>query len=252
MKKIPALVWLPLALVVGGLVGAYGPTEELRTREERAEAEKAKTKAKQKSAGAFGSFAQIVNIPDEAKRPRRPRPAPKAKTGKSAAATNNAESAESDVAAASDASTTNTPAARNRKPEKQLSPEDLKARIDEASDLWRTRIEVAKASAVSKLGLDDAGKESFETALEAMNDRLRDSMQIVADQIASAERMTPELGVRLMGDVSTALAETYDAIGACAGDGKRDEVSNLNLADFIDPSVAEPFVAVQDKLESMK
>ena len=250
MKKISALVWLPLALVVGGLVGAYGPMEELRTREERAEAEKTKAKAKQKAAGAFGSFAQIVNIPDEAKRPRRPRPSPKAR--KSAASTNSVESAESEVAAASDLSKTNAPAAKKRKPEKRLSPEDLKARIDEASDLWRTRIEVAKASAVSKLGLNDAGKESFETALDAMNDRLRDSMQIVADQIASAERMTPELGVRLMGDVSTALAETYDAIGACAGDGKRDEVSNLNLADFIDPSVAEPFVAVQDKLESLK
>ena len=64
--------------------------------------------------------------------------------------------------------------------------------------------------------------------------------------------MTPELGVRLMGDVSTALAETYDAIGACVGEGKRDEVSNMNLADFIDPSVAEPFVAVQDKLEAFR
>jgi len=231
-------------------VGAYGPMEELRTREERAEAEKTKAKAKQKAAGAFGSFAQIVNIPDEARRPRRPRPSPKA--GKSAAATNIVESTETEVAAASDSSKTNSPAAQARRPERRLSPEDLKARIDEAADLWRTRIEVAKASAVSKLGLNDAGKESFDAALDAMNDRLRDSMQIVADQIASAERMTPELGVRLMGDVSTALAETYDAIGACAGDGKRDEVSNLNLADFIDPSVAEPFVAVQDKLESLK
>ena len=247
MKKAPFLVWLPLAFVVGGFIGAYGPTEELRTREERVEAEKTKAKAKQKSTGAFGSFAQIVNIPDEAKRPRRPRRTPK--DDKPAASTNSAESAES--ALASDAAKTNAPAQR-RRPEKRLSPEDLKARIDEAADLWRTRIEVAKASAVSKLGLGDAGKASFEEALEAMNDRLRESAQIVADQIASAERMTPELGVRLMGEVSTALAETYDAIGACAGEGKRDEVSNMNLADFIDPSVAEPFVAVQDKLEAMR
>ena len=76
MKKASVLVWLPLAFIVGGLVGAYGPTEELRTREERADAEKAKTKARQKASGAFGSFAQIVNIPDEAKRPRRPRSQP--------------------------------------------------------------------------------------------------------------------------------------------------------------------------------
>ena len=237
------IVWLPLAFVVGGLIGAYGPTEELRTREERAEAEKAK--AKQKSSGAFGSFAQIVNIPDEAKRPRRPLRAPR--DSKAAAAPTNATDS------ASKASATNAPSARNgRRPERRLSPEDLKARIDEAADLWRTRIEVAKASAVSKLGLDDAGKASFEEVLVAMNDRLRESAQIVADQIASAEQMTPELGVRLMGDVSTALAETYDAIGACAGEGKRDEVSKMNLADFIDPSVAEPFVAVQDKLETFR
>ncbi len=249
MKKIPAIVWLPLALVAGGLIGAYGPTEELRTREERAVAEKAKAKAKQKASGAFGSFAQIVNIPDEARRPRRPRPAPKA--GKaSAAATNATDSAAGSEASAS--SNTNAPAARKGKPEKRLSPEDLRARIDEAAELWRTRIEVAKTSAVSKLGLDDVGKAAFDAALADMNDRLRDSMQIVADQIASADQMTPELGVRLMGDVSAALAETYDAIGKCAEESRRDEVSKLNLADFIDPSVAEPFVDVQDKLEAAR
>ena len=85
-----------------------------------------------------------------------------------------------------------------------------------------------------------------------MNDRLRESVQIVADQIASAEGMTPELGIRLMGDVSASLAEAYDAIGACAEEGKRGDVSKLNMADFIDPSVAEPFVSVQDKLEAMR
>ena len=246
--KFHHIVWLPLAFVVGGLIGAYGPTEELRTREERAEVEKAKAKAKQKSSGAFGSFAQIVNIPDEAQRPRRPRGAPK--SDKSADSTNAVERAEG--AAASDAVKTNAPSARSGRKESRPSPEDLKARIDEAADLWRTRVEVAKASAASRLGLDDAGMASFDAALGAMNERLRESVQIVADQLASTERMTPELGVRLMGDVSAALAETYDAIGACAGAGKRDEVSNMNLADFIDPSVAEPFIAVQDKLEAAR
>ena len=246
MRSVPAVVFLPLAFVVGGLVGAYSPMEELRTREERAETEKANAKSKQKASGAFGSFAQIVNIPDEAKRPRRPRREHvEARAGK--AATNETDSAAAD--AASDASATNAPVARNRREERKFSPEDLKARIDEAADLWRTRSEVAKASAFSKLGLDDAGKAKFEDAITAMNERLRESMQIVADQIASAEEMTPELGIRLMGDVSASLAETYDAIGSCVANDRRDDVSKLNIADFIDPSVAEPFVAVQDKLE---
>ena len=250
MTKAPFLVWLPLVFIVGGLVGAYGPTEELRTREARAKAEKEKSKAKQKASGAFGSFAQIVNIPDEAKRPRRLRHE-RQNTNASAMVSTNEAASVADGVASVDA-TTNAVAAQGRQFEKRLSPEDLKARIDEAADLWRTRIEVSKASAFSKLGLDDAGKASFESAIAAMNDRLRDSMQIVADQIASADELTPELGIRLMGDVSALLAETYDSIGACAGENRRNDVSKLNIADFIDPSVAEPFVAVQDKLGASK
>ena len=246
MKKASVLVWLPLAFIVGGLVGAYGPTEELRTREERADAEKAKAKARQKASGAFGSFAQIVNIPDEARCPRRPR-----RQTDVNAATNAAEPAAA-VAMDVDALPTNAPAARGNRPERRLSPEDLKARIDEAADLWRTRVEIAKTSAVAKLGLDAAGVAAFDEAIASMNDRLRESVQIVVDQIASSEEMTPELGVRLMGDVSASLAEAYDAIGACAEEGKRGDVSKLNIADFIDPSVAEPFVSVQDKLEAMR
>jgi len=242
VKTASVLAWLPLAFVAGGLVGAYGPSEELRTREERASEEKAVTKAKTKPkpSGAFGSFAQIVNIPDEAKRPRRPQP----RVRPAAVATTNAADS-----ASGSAEVVDMPSAPVKKPEKRLAPEDLKARIDEASEIWRTRIEIARASAVEKLGLDDAGVAAFDEAVASMNDRLRDSLQIVADQVASAEEMTPELGIRLMGDVSTSLAEAYDAIGACAGEGKRADVSKLNMADFIDPSVAEPFVSVQDKLE---
>ena len=83
-----------------------------------------------------------------------------------------------------------------------------------------------------------------------MNEKLRESMQLVADEIASAKSMTPELGVRLMGDLSTSLAETYDAIGACVGEDMREEVSGLEIFNFIDPSVAEPLIAVQDKIEA--
>ena len=70
-----------------------------------------------------------------------------------------------------------------------------------------------------------------------------------ADEIAAAKTMTPELGVRLMADLSTSLAETYDAIGACVGEELRGQVSDLQLVDFVDPSVAEPLIAVQDKID---
>lgn len=239
MKKIPVIVWLPLVFVAGGLVGYYGPAEELRSRDAREQEEKAKPKSK----NAFGSFTELVNIPEVAKRPRRVKDTePTTNTtdvaGRLGEAPLPGESAGGRVGDAP------LPEKRRR-----VAPEDLRARIDEAAELWRTRIEIARASAIEKLGLDDKGAESFNDAIEDMNAKLRESIQIVADRVASAEAMTPELGIRLMGDIATSLAEAYDAIGACVDDDHRGEVSRLQLTDFIDPSVGEPLIAVQDKLE---
>ena len=225
MKKIPVIVWLPLVFIAGGLVGYYGPAEELRSRDVREKEEKTKAKPK----NAFGSFTELVNIPEVAKRPRRVKD--------TEPATN-----KNDVAGR----VGDAPLPEKRK---RVAPEDLRARIDEAAELWRTRIEIARASAIDKLGLDDKGAESFNDAIEDMNAKLRESIQIVADRVASSESLTHELGVRLMGDIATSLAEAYDAIGTCVDEDHRGEVSRLELTNFIDPSVGEPLIAVQDKLE---
>ena len=228
MKKIPVIVWLPLVFVAGGLIGYYGPAEELRSRDVREQEEKTKAKPK----NAFGSFTELVNIPEVAKRPRRVKD--------TEPATNTTAVATTTVAATADEQPTGTNAtvevtAPRRK---RVAPDDLRARIDEAA-----------ASAIEKLGLDDKGAESFNDAIEDMNVKLRESIQIVADRVASSESLTPELGIRLMGDIATSLAEAYDAIGTCVDDDHRGEVSRLELTNFIDPSVGEPLIAVQDKLE---
>ena len=61
--------------------------------------------------------------------------------------------------------------------------------------------------------------------------------------------MTPELGLRMMGDATTIMAETYEKIGACVPADRRGEVSEMQVFEFIDPGVAEPLISVQDKLE---
>lgn len=234
MKKIPVIVWLPLVFIAGGLVGYYGPAEELRSRDVREQEEKTKAKPK----NAFGSFTELVNIPEVAKRPRRVKD--------TEPATNTTDVAEtSDEQPNGTNATVEATAPRRRR----VAPEDLRARIDEASELWRTRIEIARASAIEKLGLDDKGAEAFNDAIEDMNAKLRESIQIVADRVASSESLTPELGVRLMGDIATSLAETYDSLATCVDEDHRGEVSRLELTNFIDPSVGEPLIAVQDKLE---
>ena len=234
MKKIPVIVWLPLVFIAGGLVGYYGPAEELRSRDVREKEEKTKAKPK----NAFGSFTELVNIPEVARRPRRVKDTEPA-TNTTAVATTSDEQPKG----------TNATAEATAPRRKRVAPEDLRARIDEAAELWRTRIEIARASAIDKLGLDDKGAESFNDAIEDMNAKLRESIQIVADRVASSESLTHELGVRLMGDIATSLAETYDSLATCVDEDHRGEVSRLELTNFIDPSVGEPLIAVQDKLE---
>ena len=100
-----------------------------------------------------------------------------------------------------------------------------------------------------KLGLDAAGGERFDAVLDGMNEQLYDTMQSLATLIAQQGKMTPELGLRMMGDATTIMAETYEKLGACVPDARRGEVSEMQVFEFIDPGVAEPLIAVQDKLE---
>ena len=236
-----SIVWVPVAFVLGGLVGAWGPSEELRSFKNRS-AETVKAQESRPSEG-FDSFAQTLNIPDAAHRGhgRRARPA---------------ESAQQPAAVSNDApAVASTPEAQPRepaRPQRRMSPEDLRARIDEAADLWRARMDVVRAQTVDKLGLDANGSAKFDDALANMNGKLRDSIQTIADMLAQEEQMTPELGVRLMGDLCSTLAESYDEIGQCVGEDRRGEVSVLELHNFIDPSVAEPLISVQDKLGGMR
>jgi hypothetical protein len=55
-----------------------------------------------------------------------------------------------------------------------------------------------------------------------------------------------------MGEVAISLSETYDALGTTVDAEKRGDISRLQLVEFVDPSVAEPLIAVQDKLSNLR
>ena len=234
-----SIAWLPLAAVVGGAVGAWGPYEELRAYKGRSAGQAAEERAQGRV--GFDPIAQLIKVPDAARRPRRAKPPAEAPAQHAGV-----RPAETNAAAVADAGGGSVPAAQ--KPRRTLPPEDLQARIDDAVELWRTRIQLARAKALERLGIPEGGADGFDSALADMNDRLRESMQAIADTLAEEDAMTPELGIRLMGDISTALAETYDQIGAQVEPSKRGAVAEMQLVEFIDPSVAEPLVAVKDKL----
>ena len=238
--------WLPLACLVGYLIGSWGAQDELRSFRSHARDVKQNTAAKP---GGFDAFAQMVKIPESARRSRRPRPdRPKAPLP-SIAATNKVTAKQAPVPPPTAKEKPNAVASTNAVPPR-LSPEDLRARIEEAHDLWRTRVDLARAQWKSKLKLSGEGEKAFDAALQEMNERLYDSVAALAGLLEGKDSMTPELGLRLVGETTTILSETYDRIGACASPEMREEISTMQMVDFIDPGVAEPLIDVQGKLEN--
>ncbi len=242
-----AYLWLPLACLLGYLVGSWGAQDELRSFRSHARDVKQNAAAKP---GGFDAFAQMVKIPESARRSRRPRPdRPKAPLPP-IAATNKVTAKHAPAPPPAAKEKPDVVTSTNAVPPR-LSPEDLRARIEEAQDLWRTRVDLARAQWKSKLKLEGEAEKAFDAALQEMNERLYDSVAALAGLLEGKDRMTPELGLRLVGETTTILAETYDKIGACAAPGMREEVASMQMVDFIDPGVAEPLIDVQGKLENI-
>ena len=241
-----AYLLLPLACLIGYLVGTCGAQDELRSY--RSHARDAKEMAATKP-GGFNAFAQMVKIPESARRSRRPRPDWPKTPLPSIAVTNKVTATAAPVPSPAAREKLDVVTSTNAVPPR-LSPEDLRVRIEEAQDLWRTRVDIARAQWKTKLKLSGESETAFDAALQEMNERLYDSVAALAGLLEGKESLTPELGLRLVGETTTILSETYDKIGACAAPELREEVSAIQMVDFIDPGVAEPLIDVQGKLEN--
>ena len=233
-------------MLLGMVIGAWGPRADVRDYEKWAfsqvkDAERRMwdpRNAKQSAASeTFRAFARVANIPDYASKPSKGAAVPPKRRRSGIASTNAAPVRETAPAMGAQA---------------RPSPRDLRARIEEAQDIWNARVEVARAKWKTKLGMDAAAAERFDAVLDGMNEQLYDTMLTMATLLSRQEKMTPELGLRLMGDATTIMAETYEKIGACVPAERRAEVSEMQVFDFIDPGVAEPLIAVQDKLEDFQ
>ena len=238
------LIGISLGALLGIVVGAWGPREDLKAL--KAQVQERGNVRKASEASGFDAFAKMVNIPDVAKG----RGKEKGKVKGKGPQVVEVSSSNQNGQVARQSNDPNNPNNRTIEPTKPFSREDLRARIDEAADLWRTRVELAKTQWKDKLGISgDEKSEAFESALATMNESLLETMTALAEEIEKSEKMTPELGLRLMGDASRTMAETYDALGALVPADRRGEVSELPVFEFIDPSVAEPLIGVQDKLD---
>ena len=228
---------LPFVMVLGVLVGRYLPQDELRT---------AKPVPKPVEVAprndSINSLTRMIQIPDRASHPPRRAPAPQ----ESPTLEENPEAA----------AVEESPRERRRRERSErlaFEPEDLRARIDEAKALWATRVEIARAQALDRLNLMGEGQEAlFDNAINAMNESFTDTLQALADTLAAGAELSPELGARVVSEMSATMVVAYDELTAAVPPEMQGEVTHMELTDFIDPGVIEPLIGVQDKLQDFR
>ena len=230
-----AVYWLPVAALAGVVVGSWSSQEELQAYRDLGSRAAMRGEAKGKNAG-LDAFTRMVRIPDVANTRK---PATRSAVRSEISVTNRSAAVRKEKIDLGEDAEDSAP----------VKPKDLGARIEEAQSLWGARVDVARAQWKARLKLEGAAADSFDSALQEMNERLYESVAELAEIVDDQGKLTPETGLRLMGETATVMAGAYDRIGACVAPELRGDVSEINMVDFIDPGVAEPLVGVQDKLD---
>jgi len=218
--KMQYLLAVALALLAGLVLGGLGPRADLQKLKKELEQVRREGAKTTRSSG-IGNIATVLNLPKpEAGRAARPKKSPQP-----APASTNAVVA---------APATNQ-AARAR--------ENMKNHLEEAKNLWATRVELARKSFVSNTGLDTEKAATFDVLMESMNLRLGERIDKWAEQIRQQGDASPENALRMVNELSSAIVLTYDEMDRRLPSGWRAKAGDdFQLFNFIDPEVVTPLL----------
>ncbi len=227
--------WWPLLLVLGMAIGAWPGRRETDRYRREIEELKAQLRQRPRDLGTLGQLTRLVRLPESPSLPEA------AGTTTGAPPSARAEAP------------TNRPSGWRRTPLSGIRPRagdkrTMRERIDAAAEAWRVRAEIARNEFVSRARFDAAEAANFDVLVQAMNLRLRDRMAAFAQAVEAGQGVTPEAGARLIRDLSAAVVITYDELDRTLPRWRSPEAGALDLGNFIDPSVAEPLISVEDAL----
>ncbi|MFA6562689.1 MAG: hypothetical protein WCV00_12335 [Verrucomicrobiia bacterium] len=217
-----------LALLLGLVLGGYGPRSDLRQARARIKELERKVGRQEASAGKMQTVKAMLQVKDSEvsaarAKPRkftRPLPPPKLQLPEPA-----------------EAPATNAPSRMGHN-------------IAEASELWSTRVEMSRNSFIGNLGLNPQQTAMFDGITAVMNAQLEERINKWADTLKLKDEMSSEDGIRMMTELGGVLTKTYDEMDQAMPQGWRDKAgSEFQLVNFIDPAVATPLADVEGKLQ---
>ncbi len=232
------LIWLPFVLVLGMAIGSWPARRESARLQREAQELRQQLRQRQRQAGTLSQLTQFMRLPEGSRST-----APAASPATNAPAASTAEVADPSTP-------TNRPRRRLPLSELRGRPGDersLRERLDEAIEAWRVRSEIARNNFVTRAGFGPEEAAKFDVLVQAMNLRMRDRFEKFAAAVQAGEPITPEVGARMIRDLSEAVVLTYDEMDRELPSWRQNG-GRLDLGDLIDPSVAEPLLGIEDVL----
>ncbi len=233
--------WLLFALLIGMVLGGLGPKADLRqAREELAQFKKQKP---HRTSDGLAGITSMLRIPD-AEPPtetRRHRPPPSVSLSVNQAPGGLTPSV----------TTSNVPDDRRvgEAPATGAGRATLQTRIEQAADLWKVRVDLARNGFVANVATAPELAAQFDAVIADMNSRLGADIRTWVDYLKTQPQATPETGIRMMSTLSTDLVQTYEDLDATMPAGWREQAGeSFQVFDFIDPQVALPLTEVEQAL----
>jgi hypothetical protein len=256
-----AYIFIPFALLLGLVLGGWGPRSELRGLKEELQ----KTKRLLKGAGKQDAGTDVANVtrllglsPDDEKAAAEESRTgagvpeqPAARAEQAAAEQGSAASNVTQVAAEETPEVkrvTETPKRNPQRRTKKTMQED----IDKAVELWQLRSNIARSTFLENGRFSDGDAIDFDVLMEAMNVRLAHTIEEWAKDVEKKEQVGAEEGIRLMNGITEALILTYDAMDEkLPKDWRETGGKGMRLFDFIDPAVAKPIITIEDRMDEI-
>ena len=242
MKYLAAVV---ISLLIGFALGGWGPRADVR-RLKRELVEAGRGRRPNPADASLAGITRMLNVPDaEPTRAQTPRRAPPETNAVDTASSTEPGEALPEAPGTEPAVTPPAPV-----PEptwRETTPEE---RLEEAIELWTIRSELARNSFLTNTGVDEDQALRFDVLVEAMNLRLETSIAEWADLLVTEQVAPPEAAVRMMYDITGAIALTYDEMDrSMPATWREDAGEKFQLFDFIDPRVATPLIGMEDRFD---
>lgn len=127
----------------------------------------------------------------------------------------------------------------------------MQDQLKTATDLWKTRCELARNSFISNVATSDEQAIQFDVAMAAMNLRLSNSIRTWVEYVKTETNMSPEAGIKILNDLSGDLVWAYKDLDRSMPQNWRAQAGEkFGVFDFIDPAVAQPLLEVEDRLKA--